>query len=64
MGIKEFLKKGDNVLLEYENGNNQFISKSALTNYINIDVIHSLEELDEVTYMGKYKCDRVKINIF
>ena len=64
MGIEEFLKKGDNVMLEYENGDNQFIGRSALTNYINIGVIHSLEELDEVTYMGKYKDDRIKINIF
>ena len=64
MGIEEFLEKGDNVVLEYENGDNQFISKSALINYINIGIIHSLKELDEVTYMGKYKHDRVKINIF
>ena len=64
MRIEEFLEQGDNVVLEYENGDNQFISKSALTNYINIGVIHSLEELDEVTYIGKYKHDRVKINIF
>ena len=64
MGIEEFLEQSDNVLLEYENGNNQFIGKHALTNYINIGVIHSLEELDEVTYMGKYKDNRVKINIF
>ena len=64
MGIEEFLNKGDNVLLEYENGNNQFIGKSALTNYINIGIIHTLEELDEVTYIGKYNNNRVKINIF
>lgn len=64
MGIEEFLNTGDNVLLEYENGDNQFIGKSVLTNYINIGVIHSLEELDEATYIGKYKDDRIKINIF
>ena len=64
MRIEDFLEQGDNVVLIFENGDNQFISKSALTNYINIGVIHSLEELDEVTYMCKYKCDRVKINIF
>ena len=64
MRIEEFLEQGDNIVLIFENGDNQFISKSALTNYINIGVIHSLDELDEVTYMGKYKDNRVKINIF
>ena len=64
MGIEEFLEKGDNVLLAFENGDNQFIGKHALTNYINIGIIHSLEELDEVTYIGKYNNNRVKINIF
>ena len=64
MRIEDFLEQGDNVVLIFENGDNQFISKSALINYINIGIIHSLEELDEVTYMGKYKHDRVKINIF
>ena len=64
MRIEEFLEQGDNIVLIFENGDNQFISKSALTNYINIGVIHSLDELDEVTYIGKYKHDRVKINIF
>ena len=37
MGIEEFLKKGDNVVLG---------------------------ELDKLTYLVKYKGDRVKINIF
>ena len=64
MGIEEFLKKGDNVVMTFENGNEKCVKKDELINYIITKDLYFLGELDMLTYLGKYKHDRVKINIF
>ena len=64
MRIEEFLEQGDNVVLEYENGNEKCVKKDELINYIITKDLYFLGELDMLTYLGKYKGDRVKINIF
>ena len=64
MGIEEFLEQGDNIVMTFENGNEKCVKKDELINYIITKDLYFLEELDMLTYLGKYKGNRVKINIF
>ena len=50
--------------MTFENGNEKCVKKDELINYIITKDLYFLGELDMLTYLGKYKGDRVKINIF